>query len=387
MTVLAIAGVNLRRMLRHRTSVFFLLVFPLLMTLVLGIAFGGQNAPRLAVVAPHGAPLAGGLVSGLQHAAGLDVARYADRAAAVAAVESGRAEAGVVVPGGYDTAVAAGRTARVDFLSRADRSAVQVRMIVRAAVDEQVARLRAARTVAARSGLSYDAAVRSTDAAELRVAKVPVTTRTAGSATFPATLGRFDVGASSQLLLFVFITSMTGAAALIETRRLGVSRRMYATPTRVSTIVAGEAAGRIVIAAVQGLLIMTGAALVFGVSWGAPWPALLLMLFFATVAGSAGMLLGALAKTSQQAIAGGLLVGLGMSALGGCMMPMEFFSPTLRLVAHVTPHAWAADAFAALVRRGGTLVTILPELGVLAVYAVVLFAVGSWLLRRRILQG
>jgi ABC-2 type transport system permease protein len=31
--------------------------------------------------------------------------------------------------------------------------------------------------------------------------------------------------------LFLFLTALTGAVALIETRRLGLSRRMLATPT------------------------------------------------------------------------------------------------------------------------------------------------------------
>lgn len=386
-TVLAIAGVNLRRTLRDRTNAFFLVVFPLLMIMVLGLAFGGTNEPRVAVVAPASSPLAADLVAGLEEASGLEVQRYDDRATAVDAVEEGRAEAAVLVPAGYDARVLAGEPTRVGYLSRADRAAQQVSMIVRAVVDEQAARLRAATTLADRTGTDLTAAVRRTDNVAASVARVDVTTRTAGEAVFPESLGRFDLGASSQLLLFIFITSMTAAAALIETRRLGVARRMFATPTRVSSIVAGEAVGRIAIAALQGLIIMTGAALVFGVSWGSPGPALLLMLCFATVAGGAGMLLGALAATSQQAIAAGLLVGLGLSALGGSMMPLEFFSPTLLVVAHLTPHAWAADGYASLVRHDGTLVSVLPELGVLVLYAAVLFTLGSWLLRRRILRG
>jgi ABC-2 type transport system permease protein len=161
-------------------------------------------------------------------------------------------------------------------------------------VTEQVARLRAARTLEDRTGMEHGDAVRRIDAMAPVIAKVSVTTQTTGSADFPVSLGRFDLGASQQLLLFIFITSMTAATALIETRRLGVARRMFATPTHVSTIVAGEALGRIIVAAFQGVLIMVGAAVVFGVSWGDPLAAGLLMLFFAAVAGGAGMLLGGL---------------------------------------------------------------------------------------------
>jgi ABC-2 type transport system permease protein len=260
-------------------------------------------------------------------------------------------------------------------------------MIVRAVVDEQAGRYQVARTLQHELGGDFGANLDRGDAFADRVSDVTVSTTTVGSAPFPEDMGRFDLGASSQLLLFTFVTSMTTAASLIETRRLGVSRRMFATPTRAATIVAGEALGRVAIAVVQGLIIMIGAAVLFGVSWGDPIAAALVMLLFAAVAGGTGMVLGAVATNAQQAIAVGLLLGLGVSALGGSMMPLEFYSPGMLTAAHLTPHAWAADAFATLVRHDGTVLDILPELGVLAAFAVGLFAAGSWALRRRILAG
>jgi ABC-2 type transport system permease protein len=50
-------------------------------------------------------------------------------------------------------------------------------------------------------------------------------------------------------------------------------------------------------------------------------------------------------------------------------------------VAHLTPHAWALDGFAELVREDGTVMDILPELGVLAVYAAILLVLAGWRLR------
>ena len=57
-----------------------------------------------------------------------------------------------------------------------------------------------------------------------------------GETLFGEETGTFDRGASTQLLLFVFLNSLTGAIGLIETRRLGVSRRMLSTPTPTRTI-------------------------------------------------------------------------------------------------------------------------------------------------------
>ena len=44
--------------------------------------------------------------------------------------------------------------------------------------------------------------------------------------------------------LFVFLTALAGSSALILTRQLGISTRMLATPTSVTSIVLGEGAGR-----------------------------------------------------------------------------------------------------------------------------------------------
>jgi ABC-2 type transport system permease protein len=180
----------------------------------------------------------------------------------------------------------------------------------------------------------------------------------------------------------VFLTSMTSSAALIETRRLGISRRMLATPTSAREVVAGEALGRLLVAVVQGAAIMAGSALLFGVNWGDPLAASTLMVTFGLTSAAAGMLVAATLRTSQQAIAVGLLLSLGFGALGGTMMPLDFFSPTMRTVANLTPHAWAVDGFATLVRHHGDLVSILPQLGVLAGAATVLMVLAAWRLRR-----
>jgi len=157
---------------------------------------------------------------------------------------------------------------------------------------------------------------------------------------------------------------------------------MLATPTSSRTVVAGEALGRLLIAIFQGAVIMVGSALLFGVDWGDPVAAVTLMVVFSLVAAGAGMLTAATLRTGQQAIAVGLLLSLGLGALGGTMMPLEFYSDTMRMVAHLTPHAWAVDAFAVLVRHDGNLISILPQLAVLLGVAATLLALASWRLRR-----
>jgi len=149
-------------------------------------------------------------------------------------------------------------------------------------------------------------------------------------------------------------------------------------------VLAGETLGRFVVVVFQGVYIMTVTWLVFGVDWGDPIGAAAVLVAFGLVATGAALLVGALFRNDQQAGSIGVFAGLGLAALGGSMAPLEIFSPLMRNVAHATPHAWGNDGFAELVRRGGTVLDIGPELGVLLAMGVVLIAVAAWCLRRTI---
>jgi ABC-2 type transport system permease protein len=387
MKAMRIAAGNVRRTLRERTNLFFVLVFPLLLILLLGVAFGGTFSPRLGVVGQPSGPLSQRLFDQLEEAEGIDVVRVDDPDTLTTSVERGRLEAGLVVPDVYDDDVSAGDVVRLPYLSRSGVEGMQIRSIVDSAVEAASNRARTAQWLENRFGTDFDTGLALTDQSVARLPAVTVETSTAGEAMFPANLGRFDVGASGQLLLFIFVTSMTASTALIESRRLGLTRRMLATPTRPRTIIAGEALGRYAVAVLQGVIIMVGSALLFGVTWGEPLAATAIMLTFALVASGAGMLLGSMASTEQQAIGIGLLLGLGMAALGGSMMPLDFFSQTLRLIADITPHAWANAAFAELIRHDADIVAVLPNLAVLGAAAATLFALAAWRLRKSIVAG
>ncbi|GAA2783437.1 ABC transporter permease [Nonomuraea dietziae] len=358
MKVLLIAQVGLLRLARDRTNVFFVLLAPFLLILVLGQLFGGQDGLRLGVVAAQG-QLADRLVTALGSGTRVTVTRAADEAALRTAVERGEVHAGLVLPASYDASLAAGRTAAVRYLiRRTDLRSHDVGTWVRSVVRQESARV---------LGVSPTATV---------------TVSTAGRAVFPEGLSAFAISAPPLLLLFTFLTSLTAALGLVETRALGVSRRVHASPTRVGTVIAGEALGRVAIALAQGALIMAGSALLFGVDWGDPFGAVATLLAFSLVGAGAAMLLGASFKTPGPPISLAMILGLGLSALGGGTVPLESFDPTLRTIAHLTPHAWGYDAFAQLVRHDAGFVDVLPQLGVLTGLALVLFALGTWRLRR-----
>lgn len=383
MKVIWIAAANLRRMFRVRTNIFFVFIFPLVLILVLGATFGGSSSPRLGVMAQGSGSLGTALVQQLEKTPELRVVSVSDEAALLTQVERGNLAAGLVIPPGYDASIRAGHPVALRYMARPDQSSQQLGETVRGAVSKQAALLGAARfAVAERSAPSFDAGLAGAARTSPSVPSVSVTQTTAGTAVFSRRLGQFDEGAWTELLLFLFLIALTGSVALIETRRLGLSRRMLATPTRPGTVIAGETLGRVLIGIIQAAVIILGSALLFGVRWGQPIGVAAVVILFSLVGSGAGILLGTLFRNEQQAAGISLLLGLGLGALGGCMVPLEVFSTTMKRVAHITPQAWGNDAFAKLVGHGASITGILPQLGVLAAFAVVLLTLASWRLRR-----
>lgn len=63
------------------------------------------------------------------------------------------------------------------------------------------------------------------------------------------------------------------------------------------------------------------------------------------------------------------------------MWPLEIVPESVRTLGHLTPHAWAVDAWVELLSRGGGLADIAGYLAILALYAVVLLVFASLRLR------
>ncbi len=379
MKAATIAGANLRRFLRDRSNVFFVFILPIGIVLLIGAQFGGDFSPRIGVVASADA-LGSSIRAALEQQPDIAVVSYDDEADLTRAVERGGLSAGVVVPAELDATIEAGGTGEVKFLSRPDGFGPQMQAVVAEAVALTAAEIDAARYVEAR-GVGRPAAAAAAQEAAAAVPDIEVGVTTAGESLFPTSLGQFDLGASSQLVLFMFLTGLAGSAAVIQTRKLGVTTRMMSTPTSVGTIVGGEALGRFAIVLVQGLYIMAATILLFRVDWGDPLGAATILIVFAVVGAGAALLFGTLFANDQQAGGVGVVAGLGLAALGGSMLPLELFSDSMQTVARFTPHAWANEAFAELVRRDGNVVDILPELGVLLAFGAVFLALAAWRMR------
>ena len=377
--VLAIAATNLKRFARDRSNVFFVFILPLGLVFLIGAQFGGGFLPEIGVVAPSSAT-AQAMVEDLEANDTITVVRYQSEADLLAAVEDGTVAAGMVVPADLDTSLGDGTQAQIGFIARSDGFGPQLQSLVAGVVTQTSAPIDVARFVGAQ-GVAPATAETLAAAALSDGPSIAVAVETTGEELFPSDLDQFSVGAATQLVLFMFLTGLAGSAAVIQTRHLGVATRMLGTPTSAATIVAGEALGRFVIVLTQGLYIVVATVLIFGVDWGPPLAAGAIVVVFAAVGAGAALLFGTLFANDQQAGGFGVMVGLGLAAIGGSMLPVELFSDSMRTVSQFTPHFWANDAFAELTRRDGTFTDIAGQLVVLSSFAIVLLVLASWRMR------
>jgi ABC-2 type transport system permease protein len=383
-----IAGTELRRVIRDRTGMVFIVAVPVLVIIVIGATIGAAGGrSEVGVIDLDGTDRATALVTALDDAPGLEVRTYDDAERLEVDVRLDRVRAGVVIPAGYGRALDTGSSATVDMVVDPSRgTTAAARVAVSSVVDAESAAVAATAFVAERTPLGRDAARDVVDGTAAELAPVPVVEEEVGRGGIDAG-SPFTYPAAANLVLFTFINTLAVGSVLVESRRLGVTRRMLAGPSSPGQVVAGFGLSRFLLAVGQGALVVVLGALVFGVDWGDPLAGAALVGLFALVATGVGVLVGALAPRPEVAESVGIPVAIGMGMLGGAMWPLQFVPDWLRQLGHVTPHAWAMDGWVAVIYDGAGLADVTTELAVLAAFGVVLLGAAAWALRRAVTRA
>ncbi|MDT7839947.1 ABC transporter permease [Streptomyces justiciae] len=388
MTALAVTRATLTRVLRDRTALFFMVLLPVAIIVVIGVTVSGFDQFRIGLVtAARPGPVARELVSDLGSAPGLRTRAYDSAQDARTALRRAELDAVVVVPAGLDADVRAGHAVTVRVLVEPTGSAGHGAVSsVSAVVAEHAARLQAAAFAGERTGGTFDANLALARGTEQASAPIAVQAQTVNGESDYLPLG-YSYSTPTMLVLFVFINALAGGAAIVATRRTGVYARALAAPVPARTLVSGETLAYLLLAVLQSLLIVGIGALAFDVAWGDPLAAGVLIAVWALVGTGAGVLAGALFRSPEQVHAIGPALGIGLGMLGGCMWPLALVPDWLRTAGHAVPHAWAVDAWTTLLSRDGDLPAILGDLTVLAGFAVALVTLASLALRRRLVTS
>ena len=182
---------------------------------------------------------------------------------------------------------------------------------------------------------------------------------------------------AGQLITWVFIPLFGISALFAYERQQGTLRRLLTTPSRKATFLLGTITGQVAMALVQMSLLVGFGILVMKLNWGREPLALFVILLASALAAAAfGTTMGTFIKTEGQASGLSIMFGMVFALMGGCWYPLELFPAAIQNAVKVLPTTWAMQGLLDLVLRGGGLMDILPEAGVLLGFAVVFFTVG-----------
>jgi ABC-2 type transport system permease protein len=187
------------------------------------------------------------------------------------------------------------------------------------------------------------------------------------------------------LLGWAIATGATFGAALtlITWRQKKVLRRLRLSPVRTSSIIGARVGVSVVIALVQMAIFLGVASLpYFGLRLSAYWWMAIPLIVAGTLAFLAiGLLAGSFSKTPEAGSAVANLIVLPMAFLSGAFFPLQGAPAWLQTISKALPLRHLVDGMQNVMVRGEGPATVLPQIGVLLAFAVVVAGAALALFR------
>jgi ABC-2 type transport system permease protein len=395
------------QIVRDWKAALFLVVMPILFTLIFGFAFGGggETDPRLPLGFVNrdqegvlGAELRELLVeSQIVRLVALGESTSATLAERVHADELAAA---LVVPDGFNqralTDEAQDLTVIVNQESLEGRTALN-------GIETAVSRLQGAVEAAHISAANYQAEQEfESESARQAYLEEAISLAVAAWQAPPITVGLekagvekaglmaerdeaasgFEQASPGMMVQFAVYGLITSGMVLLTERQAGALERLMTTPIRPAQVIGGHVLAMFGVALLQQWMLVALGQWLFGVDYlRAPLAILIVTVALSLWVSSVGLLIGALSRTQGQVITGALVAMFFFSALGGAWFPLEVAGETFSTIGHAMPTAWAMDGLQNVVVRGLGLRSVLLPAGVLLAYAAAFFGLAVWRFR------
>lgn len=319
-----------------------------------------------------------------------------DHALGIERARNDRTSGFLIIPAGYATAITQGTPLQIDYYSTDDPAFPGVVAQATQSVLEQVN----SAIVAAQVGGNFLAAVQSLlmldlgdasataeqaifDAAETRLQERPApvyyhTTGGENGITIDGIQGGFGQSIPGMGSMYVMFTVLNGTAVLLRERRQWTLQRLAVMPITRAQLLGGKSLTYFTLGMIQYLIIFAVGAAV-GLDFGGEWLGLLaVMVAFVLCMTALAFVLAIYMKNEEQAAGTARLLGLTLAPLGGAWWPLAIVPDFMQTIAKLSPVAWAMQGFQELIFYGGSLFTILPQVGVLLAAAALLFGLAIW---------
>ncbi|HUS78556.1 MAG TPA: ABC transporter permease [Patescibacteria group bacterium] len=374
--VRALVAKELKRLVREPANLFMAILFPLILTLAFGAAFGGMGSGAGASTytvgfvdldASMGSPWVNSFREGLADTGALVVAEYGDNATAQADLLQGKVDAVVVMPADFGESVDS-------FIAHPTEPGLWVNTTIGLAVDQ--------------GSMIVGAAVPPMIS---QVLAATVFGETAMADSLPFELGVPAQVASSRLTQFDFMVpgmfaysaifvTMLVAQGFSSEREQGLLRRVNLTPTSPAEVIVSQIVANLITGAIQVAIVYISSGFMGFRSQASPIGiayALIIVLFLVLCNVGFGLITASLVKSSGAATGLSFVFILPQMLLGT-------FVPVSKEIARFVPSYYVTDALTSLFLRGAPLSSpvVMVDLLVVAVVSVVVAVLGIAVFQR-----
>ena len=208
-----------------------------------------------------------------------------------------------------------------------------------------------------------------------------------GAETMPSSVQQ---NVPAWTLFAMFMISIPLSGGIIRERDGGTLVRLRTLPVSPVTILAAKVIVYMAVCLVQfSFLLVIGAqvlprlgtaSLEVGTQYASIGAAALAAAFAAT---GFGIMMGAISRTTEQSSIFCATAVVIAAALGGIMVPSFLMPARMQHIGQLSPLQWGLSAFVDLFLRGGTLVTVLPQLAKLVAFGGLTLGIAVQVFRRR----
>jgi ABC-2 type transport system permease protein len=186
-----------------------------------------------------------------------------------------------------------------------------------------------------------------------------------------------------MMVFFTFFIGAIQALTILQEYEQGTLMRLFSTPTKPVTILAGKYLGVVITLEIQVIVLALVGAFVFGIYWGSLPQIILASIALIVVASGFGILMIAFLKSTRQAflVIGGIVI---LTSTAGGTMTTTFANlpPIFTTINLLTPQGWALRTWETAM-RGGSLGELMVPFLITFTIALIFYLIGGIQMRRR----
>ena len=390
MRVLCIAWYDVIRLLRDRTTLLIIMVIPIILTVVMGFAYGSgssEETPKIPVgiAADDHSDFVRELIERIKKDTSIKAIEM-NRQEVVEGIKESKLEAGFIIPEDFTENIKEGKTGIHVLKQPASTGYVVAQQVIMAAFTGL--------NIKEASKVYFDnfLEVSKMENRELIVSRI--TERFEKKLEGPSTVTVEDIRVSGSeesldfdgmaqssigiTVMFVMFTVILGVGVILEDKKNRTWERLSSTPVGTATIMLGKVLGVFLKSWIQVGILILFCHFVLGVGWGNSLHATILLIsVYLLCLTTLGMLLSTIVKTNAQLAAYSSVFIISTSMLAGCYWPLEIVPKFMQKTAMIFPQYWTVKALNNTVGANMGLGSILPHITVLVFMAGVFFILSA----------